>query len=156
MRTNIFCANFLNTPRGPGNPSKKIQDIPDSSLSNPRKTNFRGRARTFRPPPLRVEDPTPPGGHQTQKVNLCAPFSCLFSRNCRTGPFKCNKFVNINFYRWPCKSPCLYNAPSLHAADRTEFRDNSGEEDNVQNGASLCIFARFCTFLRVSVRFFLP
>ena len=48
------------------------------SLRNPRKTNFRGRARTFRPPPLRVEDPPPlPGGLRTPKVNLCALFSCL-------------------------------------------------------------------------------
>ena len=37
------------------------QDIPDSSVRNPRKTNFRGRARTFRPPPLCVEDPHPTG-----------------------------------------------------------------------------------------------
>ena len=49
-------------------------------LKSPRKEDehFRVRARTFRPPPLRVEDPlTPPGGLRTQKVSLCAPFSCL-------------------------------------------------------------------------------
>ena len=37
------------------------RDIRDSSLQNPRKTNFRGRARSFRPPPLCVEDPHPTG-----------------------------------------------------------------------------------------------
>ena len=36
--------------------------------SKPRKTNFRGRERTLRPPPLRVEDPHP------QKVSLSTLF----------------------------------------------------------------------------------
>ena len=60
MRTKFFCTNFLNTARGPGHPGK----IPGTSripLRNPRKTKFRGRARSFRPPPLRVEDPHPTG-----------------------------------------------------------------------------------------------
>ena len=61
MRMNFFCTNFLKTPQGSGTSRQDSRDIPDSSLRNPRKTNFRGRARTFRPPPLRVEDPHPTG-----------------------------------------------------------------------------------------------
>ena len=80
MRTNFFCTNLLNTPSGPGNLGKIPRDIPDSSLRKPRKTIFRGRARTFWPPPLCVEDPTPPAVCRTQKVNLCALFSCLKCR----------------------------------------------------------------------------
>ena len=69
MRTNFFGTNFLNTAKGQGCPGQTTE----TSLQNPRKTNFRGRARTFRPPPLCVEEPpTPPGGLRTQKVNLCA------------------------------------------------------------------------------------
>ena len=51
------CTNFLNTPRGPSR--QNCRDIPDSSLRNPRKTDFWRRARTCRPPPLHVEDPPP-------------------------------------------------------------------------------------------------
>ena len=40
--------NFLNTPRGSGISRQSSRDIAGSSLPNPRKTNFRGRARTFR------------------------------------------------------------------------------------------------------------
>ena len=72
MSTNSFCTNFLNTPQGSGTSGQNSRDILDSSLRNPRKRNFRGRARTFRPPPLRVEDPHPPGGLRTPKVSLCA------------------------------------------------------------------------------------
>ena len=57
---NSFCTKKnLNTLLGSGISQQKSRDIPDSSLRNPRKTNFRGRARSFRPPPLRVEDPHP-------------------------------------------------------------------------------------------------
>ena len=55
MSTNLFCTNYLNTPRGPGHPG----DIPGCLLRKSRKTYFRGRARTFRPPPFRVDDPHP-------------------------------------------------------------------------------------------------
>ena len=73
MRTNSFCTNFLNTARVRDIPAK-IPDIPDSSLRNPRKTNFRGRARSFRPPPLRAEDPTG-WSPDPKSYNLCALFS---------------------------------------------------------------------------------
>ena len=72
MRTNFFCTNFLNTVRGPGHPGKNPWDIPDSSLRNPRKTN-----ELFGHHPFAWKTPTPPGGLRTQKVNLCALFSCL-------------------------------------------------------------------------------
>ena len=48
---------------------------------------IQGRARTFRPPPLRVEKtPTPPGSLRTQKVNLCALFSYLKKVGRISGP----------------------------------------------------------------------
>ena len=66
MRANFFCTNFLNTPNGLGHPSQ----IPGTShfpsletqgnkLSS-EGTNFSTPTqRTFRPPPLRMEDPHP-------------------------------------------------------------------------------------------------
>ena len=89
MRKNFFCTNFLNTPRGLGHPGKipatsqiplfETGDIPDSSVRNPRKTNFRGRARTFRPPPLRVDDPHPNVWSPDPKklIFVLCMFSCL-------------------------------------------------------------------------------
>ena len=56
-----FLHKLFEHPQGSGTSRQNSRDIPDSSLRNPRKTNFRGRARTFRPPPLRVEDPHPTG-----------------------------------------------------------------------------------------------
>ena len=57
MRTNFFCTNFFEHPQESGTARQNSREIPDSSLRIPRKTNFRGRAQTFRPPLLRVEDP---------------------------------------------------------------------------------------------------
>ena len=56
MCTDFCCTNFWALP--------SVRDIPvkfpaHPSLRNSRKTNFRGRDRAFRPPPLRVEDPRP-------------------------------------------------------------------------------------------------
>ena len=70
----LFCTNFLNTPRAPGHPRQNSRDIPDSSLRNPRKTNFRGRVRTLRPPPLRVEDPNPTGRSPDPKSSSLRSF----------------------------------------------------------------------------------
>ena len=61
MHTKRFWHKFCEHPRGSGTSRPNSRNIPDSSLRSPRKTNFRGRARTFRPPPLRVEDPHPTG-----------------------------------------------------------------------------------------------
>ena len=55
-------------PQGSGTSRQNSWDIPDSSFQNPRKTNFRGRARSFRPPPLRVEDPHPTGFSGPKKL----------------------------------------------------------------------------------------
>ena len=61
----LFCTTFWAPspppPKGSGTSRQNSRNIPGSSLQNPRKTNFRGRAQTFRPPPLRVEDPHPTG-----------------------------------------------------------------------------------------------
>ena len=59
MRTKISLHKLFEHPQGSGTSRQNSWDVPDSSLRNPRKTNFRGRARSFRPPPLRVEDPHP-------------------------------------------------------------------------------------------------
>ena len=58
MRTNFFRTIFEH-PRGLGHPGK----IPGTSQKP--KENKLSRARTFRPPPLRVEDP-----HQAQKLTF--------------------------------------------------------------------------------------
>ena len=67
-----FGTQFLNTPR--------TSQIPPFETQG--KTNFRGRARTFRPPPLRMEDPHPPGLSPDPKGwSLCSfflPDSCGF------------------------------------------------------------------------------
>ena len=74
MRTKFFCTNFLNTPQVSGTSRQNSRDIPDSSLRNPRKTNFSRAGTKFS-----AKTPTPPGGLRTQKVYLCALFSCLSS-----------------------------------------------------------------------------
>ena len=72
IHTNFFCTNFFEHPQGSGTSRQKFRDIPDSSLKNPRKINFRGRARTFRPLPLRVEGPHPTG--RSPDPTLCSFF----------------------------------------------------------------------------------
>ena len=83
----MFVCLFLK--QGSGISRQNSSDIPNSSLRNPRKTNFRGRARTFRPPRLHVEDPQPTGRSLEKKINLCALFSCLMQgkipRLCKIG-----------------------------------------------------------------------
>ena len=82
MRTNFFCTNFLNTPRGPGHPGK----IPGTSQSPLFETQgrqtFEGVHEVFGHHPFEWKTPTPPGGLQTQKVYLCALFSCLRCGGC--------------------------------------------------------------------------
>ena len=77
MRTKFFCTNFLNTARGPGHPGKN----PGTSLIPPFETQgrqtFKGGHEVFGHHPFARKTPTPPGGLRTQKVNLCALFSCL-------------------------------------------------------------------------------
>ena len=70
--TRTLVAQTFWTPPGSGTSLQNSHDIPDSSLRNPRKTNFRGRARTFRP-----QDPLPTRRSPGQKSYLCALFSCL-------------------------------------------------------------------------------
>ena len=84
MRANFFCSNFLITPRGAGHPGK----IPGTSqiplFENQGRRTFAGGHEPFGHHPFTWKTPTPPGGLQTQKVNLCARFSCLgFCKNLR-------------------------------------------------------------------------
>ena len=86
MHTN-FLHKLFEHPQGSGTSRQNFRDIPDSSLQNPRQTNFRGRARTFRPPPLHVEDPHPTGPSPDPKVIFfCALFSCLITGRCLFSP----------------------------------------------------------------------
>ena len=74
MRTNFFCAKFLNTPRGPGHPGK----IPGTSriplFETQGRQTFEGGHELFGHHPFAWKTPAPPGGLQTQKVNLYALF----------------------------------------------------------------------------------
>ena len=73
--TRTFLHKLFEHPYGSGTSRQKSRDIPDSSLRNPRKTKFRGRARSFWPPPLRVEDPDPTGRSPDPKsLSLCSFF----------------------------------------------------------------------------------
>ena len=72
-RARTFLHKLFEHPQESGTSRQKSRDIPDSSLRNPRKANFRGRARSFRPPPLRVEDPHPTGRSPDPKsLALCS------------------------------------------------------------------------------------
>ena len=77
MRTNFFGTNFLNTPKSPGHPGQ----IPGTSRIPLFKTQGRqtceGEPELFGHHPFAWKTPTPPRGLRTQKVNLCALFSCL-------------------------------------------------------------------------------
>ena len=73
-----FFAQTFWAPPGVRDIPAKFRDIPDSSLRNPRKTKFRGRARSFRPPPLPVEDPPSTGRSPDPKSqSLCSFFPFL-------------------------------------------------------------------------------
>ena len=97
MRPNVFLHKLFEYAQGSGTSRQNSRDIPDSSLRKPRKTNFRGRARTFRPPPLQVEDPLPTRRSPDQKVNLCALFSCLSVTGRNPKSLGCNdKFGDQN------------------------------------------------------------
>ena len=71
----FFCV--LNTPRGPGHPGK----IPGTSriplFETQGRQSFEGGHEVFGHHPFAWKTPTPPGGLRTQKLNLCALFSCL-------------------------------------------------------------------------------
>ena len=84
----FFAQTFLSTPRCPGHPGKipGISQIP--LFENPRKDKtFEGGHEVFDPHPFAWKTPTPPSGLRTQKVNLCALFSCL---------------TGVRFYKPPC------------------------------------------------------
>ena len=80
MRTKFFCTNFLNIARGPGHPGK----IPGTSriplFETQGRQSFEGGHEVFGHHPFAWKTPTPPGGLRTQKLNLCALFSCLSGR----------------------------------------------------------------------------
>ena len=77
VRTNFCCTNFLHTPRGPGHPGK----IPGTSqipfFETPGRQTFKGGHELFGHHSFAWKTTTPPAGLRTQKVDLCALFSCL-------------------------------------------------------------------------------
>ena len=77
MRTNFFCTNFLSTPRGPGHPGKILGTSQIPLFETQGRKTFEGEHELFGHNPFAWKTPTPPGGLRTQKVNLCALFSCL-------------------------------------------------------------------------------
>ena len=93
MRTKFFCTNFLNTARGPGHPSK----IPGTSriplFETQGRQSFEGGHEVFGHHPFAWKTPTPLGGLRTQKLNLCALFSCLRNINHFEGSFLASKLV---------------------------------------------------------------
>ena len=72
--TQLLLYKLFEHPQGSGTSRQNFRDVPGSFLRNPRKTNFRGKARTFRTPPPCVGDPAP-SDLRTQKVNLYALLS---------------------------------------------------------------------------------
>ena len=100
MSTNFFLHKLSEHPQGSGTSRQNSRDILDSSLRNPRKTQtFEGGHEVFDPHPFARKTPTPPGGLRTQKVNLCALFSCL-------------NFVPGRGPICPRDGPCLSRTPS--------------------------------------------
>ena len=77
MRTNFFCTNFLNTPKGPGHPGKISGTSQIPLFETQGRQTFEGGHELFGHRPFAWKTPTPPGGLRTQKVNLCVLFPCL-------------------------------------------------------------------------------
>ena len=77
VRTKFFCTNFLNTARGPGHPGKNPGTSQIPLFETQGRQTFEGGHEVFGHHPSAWKTPTPPGGLRTQKVNLCALFSCL-------------------------------------------------------------------------------
>ena len=78
MRTNLFLHKLFEHLQGSGTSGKIPVTSPDSSLRNSRKTNFWGSARTFRPAPLRREDPPSAPGSQKKVSGLKKLIFVLF------------------------------------------------------------------------------
>ena len=100
MRTKFFCTNFLNTANVPGHPGK----IPGTSriplFETQGRQSFEGGHEVFGHHPFAWKTPTPPGGLRTQKLNLCALFSCLICGNPRRrGPSRTKKKTAIETNR---------------------------------------------------------
>ena len=77
MHTNFFCTHFLNTPGGPGHPGKISGTSQIPLFETQGRQTFKGGHKLFDHHPFAWKTPTPTGGLRTQKVNLCALFSCL-------------------------------------------------------------------------------
>ena len=84
-----FFAQTFRTPPGLRDiPAKNSRDIPDSLPRNPRKTNFRGRARNFlTTTPSRGRPPPHPAVSGPKKLSLCSFFWPDFTLRIFSGYF---------------------------------------------------------------------
>ena len=77
MSTNRFLHNLFEHSQMSGTSQRNSGDIPGSLASTTQEDKLSRTELTFRPPPLRIEDPNRPGNLQTKKVNLCTFSACL-------------------------------------------------------------------------------
>ena len=110
MRTKFFCTNFLNVRDIPA----KILGHPWFLPSKPKEDKLSREGTKFaattpsrgRPPPYRA------GGLRTQKVNLCAPFSCLIQIGRReTTPTPKTRFSIWSLLRTPGRFTTIRSEP---------------------------------------------
>ena len=69
MRTNFVCANFLNTPRGPGHPGKIPGTFQIPLFETQGRQTFEGEHH-----PFAWKIPTPPNGLRTPKTSIFVLF----------------------------------------------------------------------------------
>ena len=91
MRTNFFCTNFLNTPRGTGHPGKfpGTSQIP---LRTQERQAFEGGHELFGHHPFAWKTRTPPGGLQTKNLIFVLFFLACNLHGPRAG---CWDFPNL-------------------------------------------------------------
>ena len=100
MRTKFFLHKLFEHRQGSGTSRQNSRDIPDSSLQTQGRQSFEGGHEVFNHHPFAWKTPTPPGGLRTQKLNLCALFSCLNLPKRRTNvqPLTCKIDSSNSFY----------------------------------------------------------
>ena len=109
MRTKFFCTNFFNTARGPGHPGKNPGTSQIPVFETQGRRTFEGGHEVFGHHPSAWKTPTPPGGLRTQKVNLCALFSCLNLGNFSGLKEKLSRPVVDTKTLWKPRKPYIYH-----------------------------------------------
>ena len=70
MRTNFFCTNFLNSPRGPGYPGQIPRTFQIPPFQTQGRQTFEGGQELFGHHPFARKTRTPPSGGRTQKLSF--------------------------------------------------------------------------------------